>query len=231
MTKTFISKISIAAFVIAMFGLSASQANAQGILRDILNRMDAHYKSLSSLQAGITMQKTDVVLNETDTYTGSMSLLPKTAKRAQYARLDWVKPSEEHLVVIGDSYQMWKVSTNQLYVGKTDKAKNSGSAGSAFAFLGMSKAELQANYQVNYLGQESAAGANTWHLELIPKKQDKYKSAELWVDPNGMPLQAKIIAPNNDITTLVLSNIQKNVTISSQVFNLKLPANVKKIQA
>jgi outer membrane lipoprotein-sorting protein len=216
------------AVAIMLFVTSTSDVKAQGVLREILNRMDSHYKSLTSLKADVTMVKTDVTLGESDTYNGSTSLLPKTVKRPQYIRLDWIKPSEEHLVVIGDAYQVWKVSAKQVITGKVDKAKNSGAAGSAFAFMGMSKAELQANYEVNYIGQETAAGAKTWHIELIPKTKDKYKAAELWVDGNGMPLQAKIVAPNNDLTTVVLTNIQKNVTIKADQFRLDYDKKVVK---
>lgn len=231
MNKALRTGIIASIMALLLFASSASEAKAQGVLREILNRMDAHYKSLTSLKADVTMTKTDVTLGETDTYNGSTSLLPKNSKRPQYIRLDWIKPSEEHLVVIGDSYQIWKVSAKQVIAGKVDNAKNSGAAGSAFAFMGMSKAELQANYDVNYIGQETAAGANTWHIELIPKKKDKYKSAELWVDGNGMPIQAKIVAPNNDLTTVLLSNIQKNITIKATEFQLNPPPNVKKVQA
>jgi outer membrane lipoprotein-sorting protein len=37
---------------------------------------------------------------------------------------------------------------------------------------------------------------------------------------NGMPVQAKIVERNNDTTTVLLSNIQKNVTIKGNVFDL-----------
>ena len=70
--------------------------------------------------------------------------------------------------------------------------------------MSMSKAQLQSNYTVNYLGQESAGGTSTWHLELVPKTKTSYKTAELWVDSNGMPIQAKIIEQNNDSTTVFL---------------------------
>jgi len=95
----------------------------------------------------------------------------------------------------------------------------------------MSRTQLQANYTVNYLGKENAGGTATWHLELIPKNKTSYKSAELWVNSNGMPVQAKVIEQNNDSTTVLLSNIQQNVTVSASEFELNLPANVKKVQA
>ena len=55
--------------------------------------------------------------------------------------------------------------------------------------------------------------------------------AELWVDGNGMPRQAKIIEQNNDTTAILLTNIQKNVTLKGEIFKLKYPSSVKKIRA
>jgi outer membrane lipoprotein-sorting protein len=229
------SRLGVVSFGIAiiLFFASAPNAKAQGVLREILNRMDTMNKSLVSLKADVRMDKFEATLGDTDTSTGTTSYLPKTSKRVMYARIDWAKPAVENIVVIGDSYRLYRPRLNQVIEGKVDKAsKNSHVPGNALAFMSMSKAQLQDNYTVNYIGQETANGTLTWHLELVPKVKTSYKTAELWVDPNGMPIQSKIIEQNNDSTTIVLSNIQKNVTINAQQeFQLNLPANVKKVQA
>jgi len=233
MNKAF--RLGVVSFGIAiiLFFSSAPNAKAQGVLREILNRMDTMNKSLVSLKADVRMDKFEATLGDTDTSTGTTSYLPKTSKRVMYARIDWAKPAVENIVVIGDSYRLYRPRLNQVIEGKVDKAsKNSHVPGNALAFMSMSKAQLQDNYTVNYIGQETANGTLTWHLELVPKVKTSYKTAELWVDPNGMPIQSKIIEQNNDSTTIVLSNIQKNVTINAQQeFQLNLPANVKKVQA
>jgi len=233
MNKAF--RLGVVSFGIAiiLFFSSAPNAKAQGVLREILNRMDTMNKSLVSLKADVRMDKFEATLGDTDTSTGTTSYLPKTSKRVMYARIDWAKPAVENIVVIGDSYRLYRPRLNQVIEGKVDKAsKNSHVPGNALAFMSMSKAQLQDNYTVNYIGQETANGTLTWHLELVPKVKTSYKTAELWVDPNGMPIQSKIIEQNNDSTTIVLSNIQKNVTINAQQeFQLNLPANVKKVHA
>jgi len=233
MNKAF--RLGVVSFGIAiiLFFSSAPNAKAQGVLREILNRMDTMNKSLDTLRADVRMDKFEATLGDTDTSIGTTSYLPKTSKRVMYARIDWAKPAVENIVVIGDSYRLYRPRLNQVIEGKVDKAsKNSHVPGNALAFMSMSKAQLQDNYTVNYIGQETANGTLTWHLELVPKVKTSYKTAELWVDPNGMPIQSKIIEQNNDSTTIVLSNIQKNVTINAQQeFQLNLPANVKKVQA
>src|SRR5438309_1677396 len=170
MNKAFrFALVSIAAAMM-LFISSATDAKSQGVLREILNRMDSMNKSLVSLKADVRMDKFEATLGDTDTSTGTTSYLPKTAKQVMYARIDWAKPAVENIVIIGDSYRLYRPRLNQVIEGKVDKSgKNSNVPGNALAFMGMSKAQLQANYQVSYIGQETANGTQTWHLELVPK--------------------------------------------------------------
>ena len=219
--------VSIAFSLFLTAGL-VSQARAQrGVLGEILHRMDEHNKSLVSLKADVKMDKVNSQLGETDTTSGTTSYLPKKTKGVMAVRIDWTKPVEEHIVILGETYKLYRPRLNQVITGKVDNVqKDKKVPGNALAFMSMSEAQLKANYEVNYIGQES----DLWHLELIPKTKTSYKSAELWVDANGMPLQAKIIEQNNDTTTVRLSNLQKNVTISASDFQLVLPKGVKQIQ-
>ena len=146
-------------------------AQAQGPLREIVNRMDSYNKALTSFQSNVTMVKWDSLLNANDTYEGTASYLPKNSKNPMAVRIDWSKPAVEQMAVRGDQYELYRPRLNQVIKGKTNSAKSKGTAGGALAFMGMSKAELQANYTVRYIGQEAiSGGTQTWHLELTPKK-------------------------------------------------------------
>ena len=151
-----------------------------------------------------------------------------TAAEATKSRIDWTKPVNESIVVIGDKYQLYRPKLGQAIRGTTSQAKNSGSAGGALAFVSMSKAQLQANYNVQYIGQEGVSdGTQTWHILMTPKVPTNYKSAELWVDANGMPRQAMIKEQNDDTTTVLLTNIEKNADVKASVFAMDLPAGTK----
>jgi len=223
-------RFAFVSFALSLFIVAgvAGQAQAQrGVLGEILHRMDEHNKSLVSLKADVLMEKFNSQLGETDTSSGTTSYLPKKTKGTMAVRIDWTKPVEEHIVILGDTYKLYRPRLNQVITGKVDSVqKDKNVPGNALAFMSMSQAQLRANYEVNYIGQES----NLWHIELIPKTKTSYKSAELWVDSNGMPTQAKIIEQNNDTTTVKLSGLQKNVTISTAEFQLTLPKGVKQIQ-
>ena len=175
------------------------------------------------------MVQTDSTLGVSDTYTGTTSYMPKTSKQVMHGRIDWLTGREGQISVIGDNFEMYAKTQNQLYYGKTSKAKEGGEAGSVLAFMHMTKAQLKANYNIAYIGEEQiSGGTRTWHLQLTPLTAGSYKSADIWVDGDGMLRQAKTVKKNNDSTTLLLSNIKKNVTLKKDFFKLNYPSNVVK---
>jgi outer membrane lipoprotein-sorting protein len=204
------------------------RAQAQGVLTDLLERMDTYNKQLKSVKAAVTMVKFNSQLGVPDTYEGRTTYLTKI-KGKRYMRLDWEKPAVEQISVIGDEYELYKPRINVLYFGRVDKSKNSAVAGNALTFMSMSRAELKANYSVVFPGDEVvSANVKTAHLQLTPKGTAGYKSAELWVNANGMPVQGKIVEMNNDTTTVTLTNIQTNISMDGGVFKLKHARNVKR---
>lgn len=229
MSRFFRLSLCLIGLTIFVSSVSVTEAKAQNILGEILRRMDVNNKSLQSLKADVTMVKTDSTLGVSDTYTGVTSYLPKTNKRVMYARIDWIKPRQEYLTVIGDDFEMYSPKKNLVYYGKAQKAKDNSKTGGVLIFMSMSKEQLKANYAVVYIGEEQiSGGAKTWHLQLTPKVATTYKTAEIWVDGDGMPRQAKINENNNDSTTVLLANIQKNVTLKGEIFKLKYPGSVVK---
>lgn len=221
-------RLGLAAFAL-MFLFSAfavTETRAQGVLNEILKRMDEHHKALTSLRSNVTMVKTDAVLQESDTYEGTAIYLPVKGRDA-YVRIDWAKPAQESLSVVNGQYVIYRPRLGQAITGNAKDAKGGGKASGALAFMSMSKEQLKANYTVKYLGQENVGSAPTWHLELTPKTAQKYKVAELWVDGNGMPIQAKVVEANNDSTTVRLANMEKNVTINAKDIPVVLPKGTK----
>ncbi len=229
--KTFL-RFSFATALLAIFfsAFAVTETKAQTPLGKVLERMETHRQSLSSLRANVTMVKYDSVLKISDTTEGTSMYVPLKGRDA-LVRIDWTKPAQETLSVVKGQYIIYRPRLNQYLTGSTKDAKGSGKANGALSFMNMSKAQLKANYNINYLGLENVVGGiPTWHLELTPKTAQSYKSAELWVDGNGMPIQAKIVEKNNDTTTVLLSNIKKNETISTAEFIVKLPKGVKQIK-
>ncbi|HVF29863.1 MAG TPA: outer-membrane lipoprotein carrier protein LolA [Pyrinomonadaceae bacterium] len=215
------------------FFLSAGAVDTSAqVIREIMKRMDENNKGLKSLKSKIHLAKTDTVLNETDYKEGEVSYLPGRSEKQIYVRINWAKP-EESLAIANGSYVLYVPRRKQAIVGKVDsvKGKNAG-AGGVLAFMTMSKAQLSANYDVKYVGEETVkSGVKTWHLLLTPKTATNFKTADLWVDSNGMPVQAKIVEKNNDTTTILLSGIQRNPTLNAGIFKLTPPKGTQIVQS
>jgi outer membrane lipoprotein-sorting protein len=222
-------KAILPAIVIGLIAgtLGAGEVSAQNKLRQILNRMDEHNKGLTTLRAKVTMVKTQAQLGESDTSVGT-ALYAKGKTRNPLVRIDWEKP-QESLAVRDGQYIMYRPRLAVAYTGSTNSAGKETKSSSALAFMNMSKAQLQANYDVSLLNENTtlSSGVQTWHLQLTPKTRTSYKSAELWVDPHGMPHQTKIIEQNNDTTTVLLTNLEKNVALDGSSFQISLPKGTK----
>ena len=221
----------MAVFAVLVAASSAATVSAQNVLGEVLRRMDANNKSLKSLKASIKMSKHNAQLDEYDLYEGSVQYLPAASKEQIKVRIDWAKPVVEHLAVGGGQYILYRPRLEQAIIGKVDSAKGNAGAGGALAFMSMNRAQLKANYDVAYIGEETVNGSvKTWHIQLTPKGPTSYKGADLWVDTNGMPVQAKVIEKNNDSTTVQLTGIERNATVKADVFAIKPPKNTKIIQ-
>lgn len=208
-----------------LFSMSAPETRAQDVIRQILNRMDTNNKSLKSLKSKIQMARWDSVIDETESKEGELNYLPGRTESQIFVRINWSKPHREELVVANGEYVLHRPAIKQAIVGKVDSVKSKNSkAGGVLAFMSMTKAQLNANYTVDYKGEETVkSGVKTFHLVLTPKTATSYKSADLWVDANGMPVQARIVEKNNDTTTILLSDVQRNATVKGSEFKISPP--------
>ncbi|MBX7172628.1 MAG: outer-membrane lipoprotein carrier protein LolA [Pyrinomonadaceae bacterium] len=227
-------RLIITAFAIAfLFNIFAvSETKAQNPTNEILNRMNEHQKALTSLKANVAMDKYNAQLDEHEPWEGSTKYVKSTANE-MYVRLDWSKPQQESLSVVKKQYVIYRPRLNQAIYGNVDDAQKKGTESSSiFDFLKMSKDELKENYKVVYQGKEEVKGGiETWHLELTPKSAKSYKSADIWVDGNGMVLQMKITSNNSDTTTVLLSGLKKNenINVKSEI-QISLPKGVTMVK-
>ncbi|MEO8574684.1 MAG: outer-membrane lipoprotein carrier protein LolA [Pyrinomonadaceae bacterium] len=218
--------------ILFLFNALSTAVSAQtGVLGEILKRMDNNNRSLTSLKSNIKMDKFNAQLGEHDLTEGDLNYLPGKTEKEIYVRIDWTKPVAESLAIANGKYVLYRPRTKQAIVGKVDSTKGNSKSGGALAFMTMSKAKLRDNYDVKYAGEETVnSGAKTFHLVLTPKKANSYKSADLWVDSNGMPVQAKIMENNNDATTVLLLNVQRNATVKASVFKIDPPKGTSIVQ-
>jgi len=221
--------LTAAALTLMLGAFGATQTNAQ--INEILKRMDTHYQALKSLQANVAREVYNAQLDETDKMAGNISLRP--GKGRNFAlRLDWTQPKAEIMTVVNGQYMAYIPGIKRAYTGNSESKTAQEKGGSALRIMSMSREEIKANYDVEYLGQETVAGGiPTWHLKLTPKAKSNYKFANIWVDGNGMPLMGKITQLNNDTDSILLSNLRKNVSIPGSVFSYKIPSGTEIVKS
>ena len=207
------------------------QANAQ--LVEIFNRIEAHRKALVSLKADVMMGKYNPSLKEWNYSKGKVMFVAKTNNIKQgLFRIDWSEPRPEIFAVIQGKYYAYTPSLKQVYTGEASAKKAEEKGGSVFSFLTMSKAELQANYTATLIGSETlSGGVVTAHVQFIPKGASKYKSADIWVDKDGMIHQMKTTPSSGDESYVRLSNLEKNPALKTPQFKISFPGDVKEIKA
>lgn len=235
--KKFVSPIIVILILIAIVGVttpSGVKAQNAGLISSILSRMERNRKDLRSLRASISMVKYDARIRDEDKYQGTVLYMPATGRNA-FVRIDWQSPQRETLAVADGAYTLCRPRLNMCYVGKSTSVgggKGPQTRG-MLEFLSMSGSQVKARFEpIQDLYDETLwGGVGTTHFKLVPKGGANYKYAEIWIDGNGMPVQTKVVEKNDDATTVRLTNVERNASISTDQFKLKLDSKVKIVKS
>ena len=218
------------AILVFFTGFLVCTISGQNPARPVLAQMDAYIKDLTSLRATVTRVDTDPNVGTTDTQVGKMIYAPNRKEKKPAVRVDFTNPSESFGVSNG-KYVIYRPGVNQAWTGPTSGAGNNSGMRGVFSFLGMSREELNRNFNYRYLGKANLKnGELTDHLELTPKLSASYASADIWVNAKGLPVQTRVVQTNRSSTTILLSNYSKNETIAGKEFEIKLKGKVKIIE-
>ena len=205
------------------------KAQGPGFVSSLLSRMERNRQSLKSLRASVDMVKYNAQIRDEEKYKGVVLYVPAAGKNA-YVRVDWNYPQRETLAVADGQFTLFRPRLNMAYKGRAGQGKGKNSA--AFEFMNMSRQQLAARYNLEYMGEETLwGGVATTHVKLVPKAGANFKWAEAWIDAGGMPVQTKVVERNDDSTTVRLTNMQRNAGISMDEFFLKLDSKVKIVPA
>jgi len=205
--KRFVTLVLAMLMVAAAFAAgSPKPANGQsaGLVSSVLNRMERNRQSLKSLRSGISMEKYNSQLRDSEKFTGVVSYVPTTGREAS-VRIEWRSPQHEILTVSNGKFVLFRPRLNMAYVGSS-KSKNN-KAGGVLEMIYMSRQQLETRFQpLQDVREETLwGGVSTIHLTLVPKGSASFKYAEIWVDSSGMPVQTKVVEKNDDSTTVRLT--------------------------
>jgi len=230
--KKFIPLSVIALSILALTIVSPTSAKGQGagLVSSVLARMEKNRQTLKTLRAGISMEKYNSQLRDSDTFQGVVLYVPGSGRQGS-VRIDWSRPRREILAVTNGKYMIYRPTLKIVYTGNSNSKNNK--AGGILEMMYMSRQQLEARFQpVKDVREETLwGGVSTIHLTLVPKGNASFKYAEIWIDSNGMPVQTKVVEKNDDSTTMRLTGLEKNIKINSADFDIKLDADVKVVKS
>ena len=230
--KRFIPLGLTVGLILAIMAVSPTAANGQsaGLVSSVLNRLEKNRANLKSLRAGLTMEKYNSQLGNTDRSNGVVSYVPGAGRNAS-VRIEWKSPQHEIIAVQNGKYVVFRPRLKTAYTGNS--AKQPKTTNGILDMMYMSRQQLESRFQPLQDVREETLGGNvsTIHLKLVPKGNASYKYAEVWIDAAGMPIQSKIVEKNDDVTTMRLSGLERNIKISSDEFEIKLDSDVKVIKS
>jgi outer membrane lipoprotein-sorting protein len=222
--------LSLAALMLVAsvaFVTQPAQAQGPGLVSSILNKMDRNRRSLTSLRAGLTMQKYNAQLGDYDMAYGEVAYISGKGTSGD-VKVEWRKPAQEFLSVLGGQYVLYRPRLNQALVGNAKSAKGNAKISGVLGFsMSMTGAQAKNQFDVEFVGEGSLDGPHVWQLKLTPRGAASYKFAEVWVNDDGMPIQTRVTEKNGDSTLVRLTNIQRNASVPSGAFNIDLPAGTK----
>jgi outer membrane lipoprotein-sorting protein len=207
--------------------LGVGSTNAQ--LTVLLKKMEAHYRGLTTLRADVQMDQFDATLGDHDHKRGKIIYLPGKNRSAAF-RIDWTEPIIESIGVVNGQYRIYRSKIRQAYKGSVNDAAKQKGADGALSILNMPQAELREKFDMTVAGGETVAnGVATTHLVLVPKRPATYRSADVWVDVDGMPVQMRQTETNGSYTVILLSNSVKNKKLDTRELIVEFPPDVKPI--
>ena len=221
--------LSLAALMLVAslaFNARPAQAQAAGLVSSILNKMDRNRRSLSSLRAGVTMQKNNAQLRDYDPLAyGEVAYISGADTKV---KVEWTRPARELLSVLNGQYTLYRPRLNQALVGSTKTAKGNAKVSGVLGFsMNMTGAQAKSQFNVEFVNEGTLDGPHVWLLKLTPKGAASYQYAEVWVNDDGMPIQTRVTEKNGDSTLVRLTNIQRNARVTTDDIKINLPAGVK----
>ncbi len=174
--------------------------------------MDQAAATFKGLSADVTKISHNALLNEDDSFTGTMAVRRGPKPHDLRVVVDIRKPDAKKVLLTSHRVEMYYPKNNTVQIIDLDR-KNSAMV-DQFLLLGFgsTSAEIQKAYDVKLGGPETAAGQKTMRLVLTPKSKDmlaKLTKMELWIsDSLGVAVQQQVWEPGGDYELATYTNVK-----------------------
>jgi outer membrane lipoprotein carrier protein len=133
-------------------------------------------------------------------------------------RWDYEEPEKKTVAVAGSRLVQYEPEANQAYV---DERFDASAMSAAVTFL-LGKGSLEKEFEVS-LGESGV-------LVLRPKKPDpRVESVTLTVGPDGQVTATRVVDGSGNANAILLQDLRRNVGLRDVDFEVKLPADVRRL--
>lgn len=219
------SLVFTAAVILIAATVSIPSASANGKLDQILANMQREGSKINTFSARMEQETIQVELGGTS--SSRAFIFFKHEGRNDKVRIIYEKPKGQTLWVNGNEIALYQAQIKQVVL--TTRSKQA-SKNPEVSFIGSpysSVPQLKSQYDIVYLGDENGFAK----LELTPKGKSSVKKATLWVDQTmWLPVKYQVFAVNGDVSTITLSEVKPNSSISDNNFKPSWPKDTKEIR-
>ena len=218
-----------AGLLVVLASLGAASLSAQS-LTAVLARIDETAPAFRSMTADIKRLVHTAIVNDDTTESGTIRFKREKASETK-ALISFGGPDAKAVSFDGATVSLYypKIKTVQIY-----NVGNKKSMIDQFLLLGFgaTSTELQAAYEVNWVGAELIAGKPSNRIQLIPKSKEvlqRLKKAELWIDDaTGAPVQQRFVtSASGDFMLVTYTAMKPNTPVSDGSVKLTYPKGVQ----
>jgi outer membrane lipoprotein-sorting protein len=204
-------------------------------LDEILARMDQSARNFRTFSAKIKRTEfTKVLPNDKDETDGVRRL--KRINGQTVGIVEFLGKNPETIRFAGKTVETYYPNAKRVDVYDAGKFGKVGKQVDQLLLLGIgvTSADLRRDFAITAGGTEMIGGKPTTRLELVPKDKDLKKQAEkieLWISAGeSIAVQSRLTLTSGNYDQVNYSDMQMNPTLPDSAFELKLPADVKRVQ-
>ena len=199
----------------ALLSLAVLAAPAPPSAVALARKVQAYYEATRDLEARFVQTYTYAGLGRKQVSRGHLLV-----KKPGRMRWDYEEPERKTVAVVGSRLVQYEPEVNQAYV---DDHFDATAMSAAVTFL-LGKGDLEKEFEV------SAGEKGT--LVLVPRKADpRVESVTLTVGPDGEVTETRVVDGSGNANAIALSDLKRNAGLSDADFEVKLPGDVRRVEA
>lgn len=203
-------------------GLSAPRARSQSA-DAVLRAAAERYAGVSSLCAGFRQRVEVRLLNEVRESRGRLC-----QKDPDLFSMHFADPEGDVVVADGEHFWIYYPSINPGQVIRAPMARGTGRFDFHREFLD----EPAAKYEARFLGTEEVDGHEVHHVGLVPKGEEPYREAEVWIGTDDRLIRrVRVVEENGTVRTVTLEDIELDADPAAEAFTFTPPPGTRVITA